>query len=352
MSIHDNRRGYVPSAAMAEAARVAGFAPSLRNTQPWWWSVDDATLELYADPIRQLTVVDPGGRLMVLSCGAALHHARVALAAQGLPVVVERLAGLDSPRLLARLTVSGYSTADPPAAQLLQTIQIRHAGRWPLAEAILDQSRFDTVRAAVEAEHSSLRTLPPDDLRDIVGSDGARGLAEFDPRRRRETSNWGGDSRADRLGVPNRVSPETIRCGQDRGSAGELARYGLDDCGAVYAILFGSGDTPAAWLYAGEALSAGWLTATDLGLRVLPLIAAVNEDGTRRVLRRLLPPLSEPFLVLRFGAADPIYSDPRKPRPPTAQTVAPSAVGNGNAAGSPTDIRPWPLAAVSPARDG
>jgi hypothetical protein len=302
MTIHDNRRGYAPSAALAEAARVAGFAPSLRNTQPWWWRVDDATLELYTDPIRQLTVVDPGGRLMVLSCGAALHHARVALAAQGLPVVVERLAGLDRPRLLARLTVSGYSTAEPTAAQLLRTIQIRHAGRWPLAEAILDQSRFDMVRAAVEAEHSSLRTLLPDDLRDIVGSDGARGLAEFDPRRRRETSDLGG----------------------------ELARYGLNDCGAVYAILFGSGDTPAGWLYAGEALSAGWLTATDLGHRVLPLVAAVNGDGTRRVLRRLLPPLSEPFLVLRFGAVEPIHSGPRKPRPPTAQTVAPSAVGNGD----------------------
>ena len=184
MSIDDNRRTYALSAALAEATRVAGLAPSLHNTQPWRWRVDDATLELYADPIRQLTVSDPGGRLMVLSCGAALHHARIALAAQGLPVVVERLAGLYRPRLLARLTVSDHSTANPGATRLLQTIPIRHADRWPMTDAMLDQSRIDTVRAAIEAEHSSLRILTPDDLLDLaVPADRAQGLAEFDPLR-------------------------------------------------------------------------------------------------------------------------------------------------------------------------
>jgi hypothetical protein len=354
MSIDDNRRTCGLSAALAEAARVAGFAPSLHNTQPWRWRVDGPTLELYADPIRQLTVSDPGGRLMVLSCGAALHHARIALAAQGLPVVVERLAGIYRPRLLARLTVSDHSTADPGAIRLLQTIQIRHADGWPMTDAIVDRSRIDTVRAAVEAEHSSLRILTPDDLLDLsVVADRALGLAEFDPQRLPETSYRAGDIRADRLGVPDPVSPDGARttgCGPDPGSTGELTRCAQNDCGPVYAILFGSGDTPAAWLYAGEALSAGWLTATELGVRVVPLIAAGNGDGTRQVLRRLLPPLSTPFLVLRFGTVDPIHPGPHKPRPSAAQVVAPSTVGNGHAAGPAADIKPRPLAAVPTAR--
>jgi hypothetical protein len=347
MSIDDNRRTCALSAALAEAARVAGFAPSLHNTQPWRWRVDGPNLELYADPIRQLTVSDPGGRLMVLSCGAALHHARIALAAQGLPVVVERLAGIYRPRLLARLTVSDHSTADPGAIRLLQTIQIRHADRWPTTDAIVDPTRIDTVRAAIEAEHSSLRILTQDDLLDLsVAADRAQGLAEFDPQRLRETSCRAGDFRASRLGVPDPVSPDGART---TGCTGELTRCALNDCGPVYAILFGSGDTPAAWLYAGEALSAGWLTATELGARVVPLIAAGNGDGTRQVLRRLLPPLSTPFLVLRFGTVDPIHPGPHKPRPSAAQVVAPSAVGNGHAAPA-TDIKPRPLAAVPTAR--
>jgi hypothetical protein len=286
MNIDYDRRTYAPEAALAEAARVAGFAPSLLNTQPWRWHVDGAMLELYADPIRQLTGCDPGGRLMVLSCGAALHHARVALAAQGLHPVVERLAGLDRPRLLARLTMpSQPSTPDVGAVRLLETIQIRRADRSPTRGGAVNQSWIDMVRTAVEAEQSSLCLLPADGLWDLVMAGGATRLVEFDPRPR-DTSHGTGD-----LGVDL-----------------AHARGPVDGRGAVDAILFGSGDTPAAWLYAGEALSAGWLTATELGVRVLPLFAAAEVDRTRRGLRRRLPPLSEPFLVLRFTVVDPVRS--------------------------------------------
>ena len=278
MSIDNDRRTYAPAAALAEATRVAGFAPSLLNTQPWRWYVDGATLELYADPIRQLTGSDPGSRLLVLSCGAALHHARIALAAQGLHSAVERLAGLDRPRLLARLTVSGRSTPDPGAVRLMDTMQIRRADRLPMKGAVVDRSCLDMVRTAIEAEQSSLYVLPADGLLDLVLAGGANRLAEFDPRRP-AASHGDGDLRT-------------------------------DDRGPIDAILFGSADTPSAWLYAGEALSAGWLTATELGVRVLPMFAVAEVDSTRQILRRRLPPLSEPFLVLRFGVVDPVRPIP------------------------------------------
>ena len=281
MSIDSDRRTYASATALTEATRVAGFAPSLLNTQPWRWQVSDSTLELYADPIRQLTGSDPGSRLMVLSCGAALHHARIALAAQGLRPVVERLAGVDRPRLLARLTVSGQSTPDLGAVRLLEAIQIRRADRLPMNGVVVDRTCLDMVRTAVEAEQSSLCVLPADSLLDLVMAGGANRLSEFDPRRR---DTGAGDLRA-------------------------------DDRGAVDAILFGSGDTPSAWLSAGEALSAGWLTATELGVRVLPMFAAAEVDSTRRILRRRLPPRSEPFLVLRFGVVDPVRPSPDSRRP-------------------------------------
>jgi hypothetical protein len=145
---------------LAEAARVAGFAPSFHNTQPWRWRVDGATLELYAEPTRQLTVNDPGGRLMVLSCGAALHHVRIALAAYGWRVIVERMAGLDRPQLLARLTLTRETTPSSSAIRLMQAIPIRSVDRTRLIRgATVDESRIDAIRAAVEAEHSSLHTL-------------------------------------------------------------------------------------------------------------------------------------------------------------------------------------------------
>jgi hypothetical protein len=160
----------------------------------------------------------------------------------------------------------------------MDTMQIRRADRLPMKGAVVDRSCLDMVRTAIEAEQSSLYVLPADGLLDLVLAGGANRLAEFDPRRR-DTGHEAGDLPA-------------------------------DDRGAIDAILFGSADTPSAWLYAGEALSAGWLTATELGVRLLPMFAATEVDSTRQILRRRLPPLSEPFLVLRFGVVDPVRPIP------------------------------------------
>src|SRR6185312_15036503 len=79
--------------ALVAAADAARLAPSVHNTQPWRWVVRGDRLELRAAPERQLREQDADGRLMVLSCGAALHHALVALAASGWTYEVERGAG-------------------------------------------------------------------------------------------------------------------------------------------------------------------------------------------------------------------------------------------------------------------
>ena len=64
-------------------------APSVHNTQPWRWRFGRNDAELHADRGRQLTATDPEGRDLMLSCGAALHHLRVALAARGLGCTVD-----------------------------------------------------------------------------------------------------------------------------------------------------------------------------------------------------------------------------------------------------------------------
>ena len=114
--------------ALTRAADVAGYAPSLQNTQPWRWRVDGDSMRLYAEPIRQLTASDPGGRLMVLSCGAALHHARIALAAQGWRINVDRLAEPDQPQLLARVCIVGRTEETQAAQRLLRAVHMRQTG--------------------------------------------------------------------------------------------------------------------------------------------------------------------------------------------------------------------------------
>src|ERR1044071_10028153 len=90
-------------AALETAARVSLRAPSVFNTQPWIWHLSGDTLALVSDPTRRLGVTDAEGRLLLLSCGAVLHHARVALAAAGWLADVQRLPDERLPDLLARL---------------------------------------------------------------------------------------------------------------------------------------------------------------------------------------------------------------------------------------------------------
>jgi len=327
MSIEPEPGGNPLSAALAAAAGIGGYAPSIHNTQPWRWRVHGDRLELHAVPSRRLAASDPSSRLMVLSCGVALHHVRVALAAEGRQAGVARLPEPDRPDLLARLTLTGRAPVTTDAMRLLQTIHVRHTDRRPVTDAETPPQTLDQVRQAAEAEGGWLHFLGPNDVLDLATTaDRAQTIETFDPQWREEIAYWAGGSRPEGLGIPDSAipseSPKTTVPGRDFGLSGQLPISAGHDRAAVYAILYGDDDTRLGWLRGGEALSAAWLTATELAVSVLPLSAAVEVSSTRQILRRLLSNLGEPYLVLRFGMADPDHAGPpHTPRLPSAQVV-------------------------------
>src|SRR6185369_17951260 len=100
----------------SEVVRAVSFgvrAPSIHNTQPWRWVYRSGVLELYADRSRQLPALDPDGRSLLLSCGAALELARVGFAASGWRTEVDRLPDPDQPDLLARIHAAGRTAVEP-----------------------------------------------------------------------------------------------------------------------------------------------------------------------------------------------------------------------------------------------
>jgi nitroreductase len=315
------------SAALAQAARTAGFAPSIHNTQPWRWRVDGASLELRAERERQLAVTDPVGRMLTISCGTALHHARLALAAEGWAAEVGRIPEVTDPDLLARLTLTGRVEVTPQAMRLLQTIRIRRTDRRPVTGSAVPAASLEEIRRAVEAEASRLHVLRRGEVVDLAAAaDHAQTVEAMDPSWREELSYWAGGSRKSGLGVPDDVIPSepppTTVPGRDFGHGGLLPVSAGHDHAAVYAILYGDADTPLGWLRGGEALSAAWLQAMELDLTLLPLSAAVEVPTTRLALRRMLADLGEPYLVLRLGAADPDHhGPPHTPRLPADQVV-------------------------------
>jgi nitroreductase len=318
------------AAALAQAATMAGYAPSVHNTQPWHWTVLPDRMALSAVRDRQLAATDPAGRLLLTSCGAALHHARLALAAEGWECAVDRLPDPDRPDLLAVLTPARHSEPDPAAMRLVQSMHLRHSDRRPLSDTPLGDDVLRAVAEAARAEGVHLHVLTGEQVYDLAtAADRAAAVEAADPATQEELAYWIG--RGGGLGVPAYTLPEqqpaTTVPERDFGRAGTLPTAPGHDRSASYGLLYGDADEPLWWLRAGEALSAAWLTATRLGASVLPLSAAVEVDVTRSALRRLVAGLGWPYLVLRLGVADPEHAGPaHAPRLAPSQVVDTSAV--------------------------
>jgi nitroreductase len=314
-------------AALLPAVDVARAAPSMHNTQPWRWRVgDDGSLKLRADRRRQLPIEDPDGRLLTLSCGAALHHARLALAAGGWQVTVDRLPDPADPDLLATVTSGGYHLPDPDAAALLSAVGLRRTDRRPVTDRPVEPQLLDVIRAAAEGEGTHLHVIPHEDVVELTVAMSDADRAEVsDDAYRAEIAAWVGGDRPHGTGVPSsdipEQPPETRVQVRYFGEPGTLEGHGGHDAVATYAVLHGEADTAEAWLRAGEALSACWLTAVRHELSVLPISAVVEVPSSRQAMTRMLSGVGNPYLAMRLG-----YPDRAIPMPPLTPRLPASAI--------------------------
>ncbi|HEU4422497.1 MAG TPA: nitroreductase family protein [Pilimelia sp.] len=319
------------AAVLAEAAAAAGYAPSVHNTQPWRWRVWPDRLELFAERGRQLRATDPEGRLLMLSCGAALHHACLALAAQGWRAKVSRLPDPGQPDLLATVTATGDHPVTPEAMRFMQAMEVRHTDRRPVSDQPVAPA---TVTAIGTAAHELARVhrLTPEQVLELAAAASRADATEAeDPEVREELDYWTSRSAPAGTGLPAAVLPDrpaqTTVPGRDFGRPGTLPVGSGHDRAAVYLVLYGDEDEPESWLRAGEALSTAWLTATELGASVVPLSGVIEVASTRQTLRRVLSGFGHPYLVLRLGIADPEHAGPpHTPRIPAAQLIDTSPV--------------------------
>ncbi|MEV4641891.1 nitroreductase [Actinoplanes sp. NPDC049548] len=310
-----------PSAVLEAAARASLHAPSVFNTQPWRWRINGDTMTLHADRSRALTATDPDGRLLLLSCGGALHHARVSLAAAGHAATVERFCDPGDPELLARITLTGEQPVDPAAARLAAAITRRRTDRRAYGDEPVTDAQLTAFRRLVEAEDAYLHVVRRDQMPMLAISAELAGDAErLDPAYRQELQRWTNRPEGSGDGVPPgtavRPAPRRVpvRDYMPDGEAGLAAGSGYD-AGAAYVIVFGLTDRPADVLRGGEAMSALLLAATADGLATSPLSDAVEVEWPRHLLRGLLAGIGEPYLAVRLGhpeTATPLPAAPRR----------------------------------------
>jgi hypothetical protein len=313
----------VPATALAgperAAAGLAGhvvgeavWAPSVHNTQPWWFSADGAGLSLHADPGRQLAAADPDGREMLISCGAALFTARLALRAAGWVPEAQVLPDPAQPLLVARLR--WYRCCAPDGYERLLSAQVRsrrsHRGGFsplPLAPellAVLQEcaSRYGAVLSIVADEGTRAA------LAEVVQA--AERALEMDGARSRERAAWAsppGSGRAD--GVPASAYPARAERTFPYFPAPDFARrrgWGhpplsmpLGRSAGVVCVLATTSDEPAAWVGAGQALQRILLTSAAWGVAAA-LHSQPFQLGWGRRLAGSRPGL-HPQLLLRLG---------------------------------------------------
>lgn len=315
--------------ALAQAAAAALPAPSIFNSQPWRWRISKDHAELRADRARQLHAADADGRMLTVSCGIALHHARTSLAARGAEVEVERLPDADDPDLLARVRVIGSRQPDPAAMKLNAVIAVRRTDRRPFADTTVPPEKLHRIRAVAEREGAHLHLIPAEDVVAMTAAAARAAVTEAaDPRYHAELDDWThrGDATADGLDperhspAPGLARPVPLR---DFTRLPDVPAAGatLTDRFARYLVLFTDADEPGDWLTAGEALSAVLLSAACEGLAASPMSDTVEVPSTRLRLRRLLAGVGHPMVTVRLGVAADDRPAPATPRRAACETI-------------------------------
>jgi len=316
-----------PRAVLEAAARTSLRAPSVFNTQPWRWHITGDTMELWAEPDRRLQATDPDGRLLLLSCGGALHHARTALAADGWAATVARLPDGDRPNLLARLHQEGRVPPDPEARILAGAIGRRRTDRRAFGDRPVSDDTLTALRRIVESQGAYLHVVPDDQVPMLgISSEQAADIESSDPAYRSELTQWTNRPPWTGDGVPPATAVEPalrrvpVRNFAPQGA--EVLPVGEDhDKGAEYMIVYGMGDRPIDLLRGGEALSALLLKATADGLSSAPLSEAVEVAWPRYLLRELLSDVGEPYVVVRVGYVESGQLLPATPRRAATETI-------------------------------
>ncbi|MEN4473880.1 Acg family FMN-binding oxidoreductase [Mycolicibacterium cosmeticum] len=303
------------------ALSLATRAPSIHNSQPWRWRVGTQSLHLYADPARHLPNADPDSRDLLLSCGASLHHAVVALAALGWQAKVHRLPNPAEPEHLAAIEVY-RQPASALDVTLAAAIPRRRTDRrlynsWCVPDADVALMGARAARAGVMLRQVAL--LPK--LQYIVAQAVWQHATNHDYLV--ELSTWSG-RHASVAGVPARNTPQSDPTAPIPGRlfAGPALAQPADvspaDDAATVLALGTKDDSPLARLRAGEASSLVLLTATALGLASCPVTEPLELAETREAVKDdVFGDSGYPQMLLRIGwapvNADPLPSTPRRP---------------------------------------
>jgi nitroreductase len=287
---------------MLAALQVACQAPSLYNSQPWRWEVDGHRVRLYEDFGRLLPFTDTSGRQAVMSCGAALHHARVAFAALGWATTVHRFPSQHQAQHLATLEITARHQPTERDVAWAVAISRRWTNRGSYVAAMDPSVLGRRLREALADEDVVLATMSPDHRSALAEATARSAQARrYDATLVDELRWWAGQAGAEPRPMPGMSPPNAQPAATMRERCLSVTADGLDR--ATVLVLATEKDGLLNWLACGEALSAVLLECTAHGLATCPLSHLTELPESRAIIAGLLPAGLFPQVLVRVGVA-------------------------------------------------
>lgn len=293
MDVFSAPLGELPQAASSPdeiarfVAEAATRAPSAYDTAPWWFSTSGPDVWVRSDLERKLPVIDPAGRQLTISCGAAVFTARIAMRYLGLVPDVMTLPDQDTPNLIAKI---GWDEQHKPPGEferkLFGEIPVRSTHHGDFASRRLPPGLMSTLSEEALRENVTLRVISDDARRDALlamldvadhafGLDGARS-AEAGADGGVSSHGWG-------------VQPAQSKA--------------VPGAPGIVAVLTTPDDEPADWVSAGQSLQRVLLVAGSHDVAVALHSQPLEFGQLRDFIRTELLGSGHPQMVLRFGTA-------------------------------------------------
>jgi hypothetical protein len=310
---------------LAFCLRYAVLAPSVYNTQPWFFAVAGDTVSIYIDRRYGLAVADPEDRQALMACAGALAALRLAVRYFGYEDTLKLFPHGEDDDLLAQLRL-GEKTIIPPEeseARLFRAVPKRHTDRGPFADRDPDADSLQNLKQAAFREGAGLHVCGQADRRVLL-----RLIAEADHIQyasrpfRRELALWTDPRRADSgdgiagYGLQYPEVTGLLAPSVARRFEGGLTDEQLDKGTPALAILSSRPGGKLETLQAGLALMRVLLQAEVEGLAVTQLNQPCEVPEIRlRVQDHFgsqLTGRAQAILRIGYGGGAPVYT-PRRP---------------------------------------
>ena len=289
---------------------AAVWAPSVYDTQPWWFGTHGTTVTVHADAERKLDVADPHGREMFISCGAALYTLRLAVRNLGRVPAVRRLSDPRRPGLIADVAVGEDRPPTAEERQMYEQIRRRHTHSGGFRPGGLPIGLLQALRTHAYCEQVALRIVADPRARIALAAltEAAEQVQRQNPAYVSEAARWTPATAGAPAEEPSpresaHLDADFAGCDYARGQGWGQAGGEQRDATGVVAMLLTDADKRTDWLCVGQALQRILLCAGAYEVSAAFHSQALEVPELREFIRTRFCDGAHPQMVMRLGIA-------------------------------------------------